>query len=98
LARREIEGDCRVLQEKLRSNDEKKDRIAARREDVFKGMSFMAVFELGGEMERKGDLEDQKNRVRAEKMRLQVQLDRDEHLDFGLEAGRRMETKRRRWE
>jgi hypothetical protein len=52
LARREIEGDCRVLQEKLRSNDEKKDRIAAWREDVFKGMSFMAVFELGGEMER----------------------------------------------
>jgi hypothetical protein len=48
--------------------------------------------------DRKGDLEDQKNRVRAEKMRLQVQLDKDEHLDFGFEAGRRMEIKRRRRE
>ncbi|KAI4945780.1 hypothetical protein J4E91_007693 [Alternaria rosae] len=43
---------------------------------------------------RKGDLEEEKGRVRAQKKQLQIQLDKDEHLDFGFEAGRRMETKR----
>ncbi|KAH6866354.1 hypothetical protein BKA58DRAFT_319335 [Alternaria rosae] len=47
---------------------------------------------------RKGDLEEEKGRVRAEKKQLQIQLDKDEHLDFGFEAGRRMETKRQRRE
>lgn len=47
---------------------------------------------------RKGDLEEEKGRVRAQKKQLQIQLDKDEHLDFGFEAGRRMETKRQRRE
>ncbi|KAI4918636.1 hypothetical protein J4E90_003023 [Alternaria incomplexa] len=45
---------------------------------------------------RQGDLKEEKDRVRAEKKQLQIQLDKDEHLDFGFEAGRRMETKRQR--
>ena len=47
---------------------------------------------------RQGDLKEEKDRVRAEKKQLQIQLDKDEHLDFGFEAGRRMETKRQRRE
>jgi chromosome segregation ATPase len=42
---------------------------------------------------RIGNLEEEKLPVRAEKKKLQTQLDEDEYLDFGFEAGRRMETK-----
>jgi predicted nuclease with TOPRIM domain len=47
-------------------------------------------------IDRKEDLEREQARVRAEKKKLQVQLNEDEHLDFGFEAGRRMEIKRQR--
>lgn len=60
------------------------------------------VAELRADMnaidDRKGDLEEEKARVRAEKRKLQIKLDEDEHLDFGFEAGRRMEAKRQRME
>ena len=60
------------------------------------------VAELQADMnaidDRKGDLEEEKARVRAEKRKLQIKLDENEHLDFGFEAGRRMEAKRQRME
>jgi hypothetical protein len=48
--------------------------------------------------ERQLDLEEEKGRVQAEKKKLQIQLDKEEHLDFGFEAGRKMESKRQRKE
>jgi hypothetical protein len=48
--------------------------------------------------ERQLDLEEEKGRVQTEKKKLQIQLDKNEHLDFGFEAGRKMENKRQRKE
>jgi hypothetical protein len=48
----EIEARRRVLEEQRQMNCEKKVGIAARREQVFNGMSVVDAFELGGEMER----------------------------------------------
>lgn len=48
--------------------------------------------------DRKWDLEEERDRVRSEKKRLQSSLERDEQLEFGFEAGRKMESKRTRRE
>jgi hypothetical protein len=51
-ARQEIEREHRLLEQRRRINEEKKVTIAARRENLFKGMSIMDAFKLGGEIER----------------------------------------------
>ncbi|KAL1793675.1 hypothetical protein ACET3X_008657 [Alternaria dauci] len=48
--------------------------------------------------DRKEDLKQEKARMRADMKKLQIRLDGEEHLEFGFEAGRRMEAKRRRME
>jgi chromosome segregation ATPase len=44
--------------------------------------------------ERKSELMREKHNIRAEKKRLQSSLDTEEQLEFGFEAGRKMESKR----
>jgi len=51
---------------------------------------------LNAANDRKWDLQVKKMRVRDEKRRIKSRLDEDEHVEFGFDAGRRMETKRLR--
>jgi chromosome segregation ATPase len=44
--------------------------------------------------ENKSELMREKHNIRAEKKKLQSELDLEEQLEFGFEAGRRMEGKR----
>lgn len=46
--------------------------------------------------DNKAGLMDKKDRIKAEKRSLQSSLDREEQLEFGFEAGRRIESKRRK--
>jgi septal ring factor EnvC (AmiA/AmiB activator) len=46
--------------------------------------------------DRKWDLEEEKEHVMVEKQKLRDMLDNDELLEFGFEAGRRMENKKLR--
>lgn len=54
--------------------------------------------DLNAVEDRKWDLEEEKDKVRSEKKRLQSSLEIDDQLEFGFEAGRKMESKRARLE
>ncbi|RAR01955.1 hypothetical protein DDE82_006152 [Stemphylium lycopersici] len=85
----------------LRSEEYELDRrIVKAEEEHRKGSEQIADLQadLNAISDRKWDLQERKARVRVEKKKLQVRLDEQEHLEFGFDAGRRMESKRQRTE
>lgn len=79
----ELDGRIAKAEEKRRNRSEQIAELQA---------------DLNAISDHKGDFEERKARVMAEKKKLQVRLDEEEHLEFGFDAGRRMENKRQRTE
>jgi hypothetical protein len=96
--------DREAIMDEYIALEAQEEELDSKISDVEKGGNHIAaqVADLQADIDairnRQLDLEEEKGRVQAEKKKLQIQLDKNEHLDFGFEAGRRMENKRQRKE
>jgi chromosome segregation ATPase len=78
------------LDEKIAHSKEERSNIAAQIVDL--------QARLNATTDDKSTLMEWKDKIRAEKRRLQSALSAEERLDFGFEAGRRMESKRAKYD
>jgi chromosome segregation ATPase len=83
----------------LQEQEEKLDRRINDAEDERSDIAARIVglqARLEEAEDHKAALMDEKDKTKAEKKSLQSSLNREEQLEFGFEAGRRMESKRRK--